>query len=500
MKRRAFLGGVAAATAAGITILRRSSPALATWGEWPLDKLDAVLPEPRRVKNVLELYMYGGINAFDGLYTVPGWGHGNDTFLNVFYDATVNRFEACGFSGELTEPFGDDETGTTVHLGPWTTPLRQRPDVLARTRIMVQRHEQFPHEGANPLALTGSRLGSPRMAGAGAAVQRYFSERDGGVRAAPYAYVLYPGSEFPTDNVRSASNVGLHPASAAPLGLNVDASSELVRLLARENLGASRHEFDAAVDHYLRAYEDRFRPHGIGATTRSATRSSYTFANYAKSRSPELQDVLAADLFEPIPRAECGDTADSIPAMQARTAARLLTRFDNQARYVQWIDAGFIPASSGGHDTHSRHVTYTARNATHTFACLTSIINAPGENDPTKLDLDDTMIVINTEFGRTPDRQDEGDGLNHWPHGYVTAMIGGPITNTERGIYGYITEHEGAAEKWITPAENRIMLLCALGIYPFSSQTFAVGDVRGGPRDELQAALRIKQEYFGIAK
>ncbi len=128
---------------------------------------------------------------------------------------------------------------------------------------------------------------------------------------------------------------------------------------------------------------------------------------------------------------------------------------------------------------------------------LASIINAPDENDPNKINLDETMIVINTEFGRTPHRQGNS-GLNHWPQGMVNVLIGGPITSAERGVYGAITEDEGFASTWISPAENRMLVMMALGIFPFSSQTFAVGDVAFA-KTESDAAIRLMQTYMGIS-
>jgi hypothetical protein len=42
------------------------------------------------------------------------------------------------------------------------------------------------------------------------------------------------------------------------------------------------------------------------------------------------------------------------------------------------------------------------------------------------------------------------------------------------------------------------MVMQSLGIYPFSSQSFAVGDVRGGVQDELEAATRVRDVYLGV--
>jgi eukaryotic-like serine/threonine-protein kinase len=40
--------------------------------------------------------------------------------------------------------------------------------------------------------------------------------------------------------------------------------------------------------------------------------------------------------------------------------------------------------------------------------------------------------------------------------------------------------------------------MMALGIYPFSSETFAVGDVAGGVKTQFEAATRLMQVYMGI--
>jgi hypothetical protein len=500
MQRRTFLktAGVATAAGAAFSVLRHPRRAQAAWGDWPEDKLEAMIPDARQAESVLELYMYGGMNAFDTFYTVPTWGMGQQRFLNAYRPESEQRFAQCGYPGELTEAFGDDALGETIHLGPWISALRQRPDILARMRVVVQRHDLLPHEGANPYALTGSRLGSPRLAGVGAAIQRHFLEQPGGLRATPYAYVLYPGVEFPTDNVRAASAVGFHPGSARPLSVTVDPNSQLGALLARPAVLGRRDEFDGAIDHYLRSYQQRFRPGGKGAPTRAAERSNYEFAHFARNGAAQLESVLPNSIFNPIAGDACGDNeAVDKPAMQARLAANLLTRANDRARYVQWIDGGLRPNGAGGHDTHGDHVQDASRNVGHTMQALADIINKPDENDPGKIDLDKTMVVINTEFGRTPHRQDE-TGLNHWPQGMVNVLIGGPVTAKEKGIYGAISEPEGFAQTFVTPAENRMLVMMALGIYPFSSQTFAVGDVGGGVKDELAAATRLMQVYLGL--
>ena len=498
MKRRRFIKTLSAG-AAGFGILKYPRVAHAGWGDWPADKIDAILPDSRKAKNVLEVYMYGGVSAFDSFYCVPGWGTGDGTFLNAYRSDTEARFQSCGFGDarELTEAFGDDENGTTVHLGPWAIPLRQRPDITDRMRIITMRHDQLAHEGANPLALSGNRLGSPRLAGLGSSIQRYWLEQPGGLRATPYAYVLYPGVEFATDNVGAGSAVGLHPGNATPLSLTVSAGSQITQLLSRNGVGSDRAAFDSAMSHYENAYQRQFRTGGKGAPTRSQSRSNFEFSNYARRNADAIQSVLDPSFFQSISGSECGTNATDMPAMQLRLATALLTRSADPARYVQVIDGGITPNPNAGHDTHDGHVDYASRNVVHTLEELANRINAPGEDDPDKLNLDETMIVLTTEFGRTPDRQGT-TGLNHWPQGYVSVFIGGPVTSAERGIYGHITEDQGIAQNWMTPAENRMSIMAAMGIYPFSPETFAVGDVLGGVANELEAATRIREQYLGV--
>lgn len=505
MKRRKFMTtmGTAAAVGSGVAfgLLRNPGSAKAGWGAWPDEKADALLPADRRARRVLEVHLYGGVNAFDTFYTVPSWGQSSQSFLNAYRADTENWFtNQCSYGavGELTEPFADDDAGTTVHLGPWLLPLRNRPDIVSRMRVLVTRHEQLAHEGANPVALSGSRLGSSRLAGVGAAIQRHFLERPEGLRATPYAYVLYPGAEFATDNVRAASAVGLHPGTATPLSITVSANSQLAELLARQGTASNGAEFDAAMSYYVDAYQRRFRHRGRGAPLRSQTRSNFEFADFTRKNAGAIQSVLDPSFFQGQPGTSCGRTENDTPFMQMRLAANLLTRSNDAARYVQVIDAGLRPHPSAGYDTHDRHVEFSAQNLPHTLATLADIINAPGEGDPGKLDLDDTMIVLNTEFGRSPDRQG-ASGLNHWPQGYATVLIGGPITAAEQGVVGQIDGADGVAQKWMTPAEVRMSIMSAMGIYPFSSQTFAVSDVLGGVQDELEGATRIKEVYLGIA-
>jgi hypothetical protein len=531
MRRRSFIksaAGTGLAAGAGVFgILKYPRGANAAgWGTWPADREDLLIPEDLRPQSVLELCFHGGITPWETFYSVPQWGQGNNTFLHLFEDEPaggltnpINVYETiCQYASvPRTTEFAEDAAGLMVSLGPWLRPLKQRPDILERMRILVQSHTVLAHEGANPISFTGDFVGNPRMAGIGAPIQRYFNEQPGGDRAVPYAFVLYPGgSGFSGFNVGSASAIGFHPGSARPLNVTVSQTSQLATLLSRPGLAQSDPEaFDAAVSHYVQAYDNRFRPGGVGKTTRSLERGNYGFANYARQNANELIEVLSPDLFAEIQGQTCPAGAGQMatqnldmPAMMANVARSLLTRTTNRARYVNWIDTGLFPRPEIGYDVHNEHVLYTARSVPHTMQQLVDIIrdpNNPTPQDDQLIDLDQTLVVINMEFGRTPYRQVPGStGTNHWPFGYVNVMIGGPIRAGDSrspgaSIYGNITEASGGyADSYATATENRIMVLSALGIYPFSSQSYAVADVRFAA-DEIEAATRVRNELWGIS-
>lgn len=527
MKRRSFIKTAASASAvagAGVfSILKYPRGAQAAgWGAWPMDDRDkaaAFLPAELQPEGVLELHVNGGMSCFDTFYTIPEYGQDDYRFMYVFdedapasegrqlIDTLQGRWESCNTGyGSMTRSLEvTDALGNEIHLGPWTWPFWSRPDVIARMRVVVTAHDQVAHEGANPKSFTGLGLGNPRMAGVGTAIQRYFSENEdatggGGIRPAPYSYVLYPAGYAPFNAV-AASSVGSHPGSAKPLVVSVEPDSELTNLLARsvtENPAA----FDDAVAFYRAEYAARLRKFGHSSPARSGERENYDFSVFARENAPVLTDILQPSLFNAInaPAQLCQTNTgitDDMPAMQARLAANLITRQQNAARYVLWIDAGLQPRPTGGHDVHSASVRYNATNLSHTFgALLDNIVDPanPRAGDETRIDLDRHMVVINTEFGRQPVQQGNSTGTNHHPWGYAQIFIGGPITQTS--VYGGIQESDGYATTSVSAAQSRMMILQAMGIYPFSTQSYNVSD--GGFLDEAEAALAIRNTFLGL--
>jgi uncharacterized protein (DUF1501 family) len=245
-------------------------------------------------------------------------------------------------------------------------------------------------------------------------------------------------------------------------------------------------------------YRTRLRHARQGPALRSPRFAELSQAAASVADAEAIASVVDPALLDERPGATCGDdNVIDIPGMSFDLAAHLLTHPTEPARYVCVVDTGLISASGGGgYDTHTENSHDTARNFKHMLDNLLRIVNAPGEDDPRKISLDDTLVILNTEFGRTPWRQDGGDGRNHHPWGYVTALIGGPIQAGQKGIVGAIGP-DGDASSGITPSENRVAALLSLGIFPFSPEAFGVSDVDGAG-DEGNAVEIATQRTLGV--
>lgn len=482
MRRRDFLIGSAAT--AGLYLTHGAAKA-DSWGTGSIDAQALLIGDDAKAHSVLELFLYGGMGQFESFYVNPEFGrpddpdHANEQW-HLFSDDHGDVFGDCGLDNpdDWLMPWALDGSGRQIHLGPLVMPIRRRPDVLARTRVVVMGHELEPHEAAIPLALSGSRLGNVRMAGMGAHVQRYFQERESTGRVVPYSYVLMPNSEIFTDNLRAANAVGLHPGSTRPLQVKLTDDNALMDRLLRSGISSRRDAYDALVAHYSGRSAERHA--WEGEALRSAALGDHAFALSSMRNADALREVFTEEVLQSVGGEMCGRSSANDPtAMGLNIAAHLLTHPDKPARYVNIVEGGLIPADGGGgYDSHNSHMTTQARNSMAMLTTLMSKINEPGENDPNKIDLDKTMIALTMEFGRTPYKQPGSfGGTNHWPYGYVNVLIGGPIEEDQSGIVGAIGG-DGVASEFVSPSELRAALVAAMGIYPFTQESYAVGDLR----------------------
>lgn len=502
LRRRSFLQG--AALGAATLMVPRRARAADVFGAFPTSSSAVQLPEETRVKNVLEIYLYGGLSPWETLYYVDEYGRSDGTFYYAYEgaggeDSNDLALSSCDVSRGLAVPsfFAQDELGNDVQLGPYAFALRERPDLIERLRIVAMQHDLLPHEAAVPFAVSGKRVGQPSLASLGAHIQRFFSEHSapGSQRRSPFAYVLSNASAIPSDNTAALFATGTHPGSARPLSINVDRIEELAVLLQRDGVSAPLARHDTLVDAYVNRFRNRLRQHGQGVPLRAKRVAELDAAVRATKNASAVRDLLAPTI-SPLPAldlCESGPTVN-VPQRSLEMAAHLLTHPTEPARYACVLDTGLVAADGGGgYDTHGIQCVPTARNFTNIVRGLAAVTNAPGENNPRKINLDDTLVLLTTEFGRTPYRQDGLGGRNHHPAGYVTAMLGGPIR--ERGIIGAIDD-TGTATSFATPAESRMAALLALGIFPFSADSFFLSDTLEG--DEQAAVRRVTRTFLGV--
>ncbi len=525
MKRRDFLraSAVGGAAAVGASAWTRRANAV-PFGEVPTDKISSMLPAQFRAESVLECFLYGGLIPWETFYCVPGRGQADETWAYTNYPYMIKASEGCGFEGAGDEPFtyfSKDSAGQEIHFGPYMGKLLARPDIIKRLRVVINRHTLSPHEAAIPLVASGRSLGNPALAGLSTHVNRYFVDRDTeGAHPPPFAYGFATGSNFiPNDGVLSLVAQGLHPGQARPLLVKVDNAARLNTLLARTTVGTldERAQYDALLSLYFEQYAKRLQLGAGSEVVRAQKFQELLQASKTVANTDVIKSMFPPELFTAIPGTSCkqvsvdvntgvpifnqtpptAGNAGNIPAMSMRLATHLLTHPTYPARHCTVVDVGIQQADGGGgYDTHRDGPWRQASNFNNFLDQLLPRINQPGENDPAKINLDKTMVILNSEFGRAPGRQSPGSqGRNHWPNGFAQLYIGGPIGEEQAGIYGHIDE-TGNATQFTTPAENRIAALLALGIYPFDAVAYSGSDAQGQTQ-EGPAARSIIQRVLG---
>ena len=125
------------------------------------------------------------------------------------------------------------------------------------------------------------------------------------------------------------------------------------------------------------------------------------------------------------------------------------------------VEAGcrFVSVENGHWDTHRKN-TYSLRQ----LLCPSFDQAVPALLNDLEMRgiLDKTLVVITTEFGRTP-RINQLAGRDHWPNAFSICMAGGGI---KKGMVVGATDKQGAtvADRPITPQDMTATILHLLGI------------------------------------
>jgi hypothetical protein len=516
--RRDFLK-VAGATTAAVGLFPRRAYAAPVWGDVPA----SIWPTPPDLK-VLEIHLLGGVAPFESFYYRPPLGLRTRGFDSEIGGLTWNGVCAGTPVGLETQTpfFANDSNTKEIRLGPFAKPL-WRADIRDRMRVMVVSHNLLPHEAAIPYALTGLRLGNPNQASLGAAIAHRYVALDleaGPPRPLPYAYgLLAETAGLNSLLVANMSAGGRHPGAGRPLVLKIGPGfATFITQLQRTNMSSLK---DALLDQHRGQYRDWLRFLGSGPPTRSSAFRDYDTSVTSLFTAPSLTTLLGTVPTSIPTNQECAHEPATTFEMQPnptktalQPAAFLLTRpvASERARYVCVIDSGIEPRVGLPYDVHNAgHPGDTGSNLWNVFQTLADLINDPAlPADPNKLNLSDTLIIISTEFGRTPFKSQfnapdvSSVGRDHWPQAYVNVLIGGPITT--RAVIGSINDGAnelGVADVSYTPTDVRAAALVACGINPFESENFAIGQLSvpfGTAATHEQGMELLRTQLLGVGE
>ena len=503
-----------------------ASPA---WGDLPADIWGPGFSPAK----VLEIHLFGGMAPYESFYYRDVAGsrtRGFDTEVqNLNWDGMGCPNPPAGL--EL-HSFSTDSNGKPIHLGPFAKPLWHRPDIRRRMRLAVQQHNLLPHEAAIPFSMTGFRLGRPNLCGLGAPIQHRMAALDaeaGNGRVLPHSYALLPqngglGSLFSLIEAVQGS-IGTHPGFAQPLVLKIGPGfGDFVSQLQRLNLGPTQEAVNALMDQYRSQYRDRLRWPSPAEVVRSRAFQDYEAASSRVMQAESLHSLLSGGPSSISDSPICAREVlpFSMASNPTRTAiefaAFLMTRPPAEAASSVFVlDSGLVRTGLP-YDVHSfDHAGDTGANLWNVLSALTSVIRDPANptpDDANKIDLDDTIVFINMEFGRTPFKS-SGDspnpasmGRDHWPNASVAAIFGGPIPIVADGTAGRVVgsisdgaDESVTADVPFSSTDVRSALLLAAGIHPFENENFALGSLTASlvGADHDATMVNLRQDILGVA-
>ena len=212
----------------------------------------------------------------------------------------------------------------------------------------------------------------------------------------------------------------------------------------------------------------------------SAFRATYNYADVRAMgdiykdavRIMKSEDLIAFDINKESP--EMHELYGADPLGQGCLLARRLV--EHGVRFVE--------VTMGGWDTHNDNFVRVPENCAKLDQALAALL---GDLDKRGL-LKETLVVLTTEFGRTP-KINQNEGRDHYPKAFSSILAGGGIRGGQ--IYGKTNKggHE-VAENKLTPPDFNATIGYALGlpldqvIYSPSKRPFTVAD-KGQPVTQL---------------
>lgn len=495
--RRSFLKATAVTSAsafAGVMIQPKNAYAN-DWGA-----VDSSLYNRAPVK-VLEINLVGAPSFWETLWVrkkadnSPDYLGLDDLMANVIFNCPNGggNNQDTPVWNELSPTALATGNSESTFLGPAAKPIWH---LIDRMRMVTMRHKDNPieiHEVALPYGLTGTNPGNGRHTGPGVAIARRARILKQS-QLTPHAYVINTGFNNLSRYFNAAGMaMGMHNGINRPLFLRMETVDLLTNRLDRVNTTPGR-------DDLLRALNSQYRDQLLfhadpGQLVRSANHVEYEAALNSLFNATNLKNLLpnsttVTDSPYCVANEDgspAGDQQDPVKAA-IQLAASLLTHPTDSASHVLVGDIGLrnLAGNQPSYDTHGsliasefEGVQSPLSNLYSLFTALNDVIDPSGQ-DPNKINLDDTMIVLSTEFGRrsTPQVRDGRRGREHNAFGYLNVMIGGPIDGVNSGSAGWLkaTNNGEPLDDWYTPADFRAAVLLAAGVDPFSPEIFGTTD------------------------
>lgn len=137
------------------------------------------------------------------------------------------------------------------------------------------------------------------------------------------------------------------------------------------------------------------------------------------------------------------------------------------ARRLVEHDVRFVEVDFGGWDTHVDNFTRVSEKSAVLDQALAALLGDLTERGM----LDETLVVLATEFGRTPDIVAGRNGRNHYPKAFTCLLAGGGIQGGQ--VYGK-TDDEGreVEEDQVTVPDFNATIGYALGL-PLNKEIFS---------------------------
>ncbi|MEY4186451.1 MAG: hypothetical protein RIT02_1485 [Planctomycetota bacterium] len=339
-----------------------------------------------RAKSVIHIYLQGGFAHMDSFDPKP--------------DAPLE------YRGIL------DPISTSVSGMQFSSHMRETAKVADRlTVVRSMTHTEVDHQRGEHSMFTGYRpspaLVYPSM---GSVVSQQYGPRGA---MPPYVVVPTAGSQF--------LGSGYLSNAYGPFALGADPARSGFTVRDLNHPGGIDNARFAARRDWKSLVDDHFR--SIGQDDAVATMDSFYQKAYALLDSPESKAAFSLN----------GETEATRDLYGMRPWGSII-RPSAGARFLiarRLIEAGvrFVTVTYGAWDTHSYHyrgIETQMPDLDRAFAGLITDLDQRGL-------LDSTLVLITSEFGRTP-RINAGGGRDHWPRVFSVVMAGGGV---RRGhIYG----------------------------------------------------------------